>query len=222
MDLNAALDIIIRDLNEATEIIDDLKGYQGVPYLQVELAKSRCRSAAQMIALLKDHPGSGDNRPEFKPQEKPREASPIPQVHIAEQPAEPEIPQARDTVPEIERPVKIAVESSIIADQFSNMPESFNEKLGYLKHDEDITDILKSKPVSSLTEAIGINDKFLFIREIFNGSLESYNNAITRLEAAPGLDEARGIISSFTDIPAENETMKQLMDLLKRKFPSDE
>jgi copper chaperone CopZ len=53
MDFNATIDLIIKDLNEASEIIDDLKKYPGVPALQVELAKSKCRSAGDVIALLK-------------------------------------------------------------------------------------------------------------------------------------------------------------------------
>ena len=53
MDFNATIDLIIKDLNEASEIIDDLKKYPGVPALQVELAKSKCRSAGEVIALLK-------------------------------------------------------------------------------------------------------------------------------------------------------------------------
>ena len=45
MDFNATIDLIIKDLNDASAIIDDLKKYQGVPALQVELAKSKCKSA---------------------------------------------------------------------------------------------------------------------------------------------------------------------------------
>ena len=56
MDFNATIDIIIKDLNEAREIIDDLKKYPGVPELQVELAKSKCKSASEVIALLKNIP----------------------------------------------------------------------------------------------------------------------------------------------------------------------
>ena len=55
MDFNATIDLIIKDLNEASEIIDDLKKYPGVPCLQVELAKSKCRSAGEVIALLKTY-----------------------------------------------------------------------------------------------------------------------------------------------------------------------
>jgi hypothetical protein len=42
MDFKATVDLIIKDLDEAREIIDDLKNYPGVPHLQVELAKSKC------------------------------------------------------------------------------------------------------------------------------------------------------------------------------------
>ena len=54
MDFNATVDLIIKELNEVREIIDDLKSYPGVPALQVELAKSKCKSAAEVIGLLKD------------------------------------------------------------------------------------------------------------------------------------------------------------------------
>jgi hypothetical protein len=53
MDFNATIDLIIKDLDEAREIIDDLKKYPGVPVFQVELAKSKCKSAGEVIALLK-------------------------------------------------------------------------------------------------------------------------------------------------------------------------
>ena len=53
MDFNATIDLIIKDLKEASDIIDDLKKYPGVPLLQVELAKSKCKSAGEVIAMLK-------------------------------------------------------------------------------------------------------------------------------------------------------------------------
>ena len=54
MDLNSTIDIIIKDLNDVREIIDDLKKYPGVPELQIELAKSKCKSSSEVIALFKN------------------------------------------------------------------------------------------------------------------------------------------------------------------------
>jgi len=66
MDFNATIDLIIKDLQEAREIIDDLKKYPGVPVLQVELAKSKCKSAGEVIALLKqeEREKTEERRPE--------------------------------------------------------------------------------------------------------------------------------------------------------------
>jgi len=233
MDLNATIDIIIKDLNEAREIIDDLKRYPGVPELQVELAKSKCKSASEVISLFKKLPGTVAPAREEKsvaPEEvrhekvaeKPDPVVPFPEkrnIEIVETHKPEASPEAHD------KPVqtfKKPAESAIIADQFSNRPESFNEKLGSLKHEDDVLEILKSKPLLSLNEAIGINDKFLFIREIFDGDQQTYDQAIIKLESVGSLADARAVVISYTGENTENEAVKQLLDLIKRKFPSNE
>lgn len=233
MDLNTVIEIIIRDLNEAREIIDDLKQHPGVPELQVELAKSKCKSASELISLLKNMPGKGEPVKEVKSvvMEEIRietevhniDQTPLPAEESHEKPAAEPV---AESMPETkEKPAityKKHVESSIIADQFSNRPESFNESLGSHKHDDDILEILKTKPLSSIDEAIGVNDRFLFIREIFNGSPESYSQAIQKLESVRCLADARAVIMSYTGEDTDHEALKQLMDLIKRKFPSNE
>jgi hypothetical protein len=137
--------------------------------------------------------------------------------------AEPEIPEILPGKREEPAPgERKHTESAIIADQFSNRPESYNEKLSTRKHDDDVLEILKSKPLSSLDNAIGINDKFHFIREIFDGNQESYNKAINKLESVGNISDAMAIIMSYTGENTSNEALKQLLDLIKRKFPSNE
>jgi hypothetical protein len=204
MDFNATIDLIIKDLDEAREIIDDLKKYPGIPVLQVELAKLKCKSAGEVIALLKT---LKDNTPEeIKTQTVPVERTP-PQVEKKE---------------ESKKAPEKASESAIIADKFSHLSNRFNEQLGSLKSDEDISDILKTKPLTKLSEAIDVNDKFHYIREIFNGNKDAYIQAIFRLDHADSLTDARAVIMSYTGDSNENEAVKQLLDLVKRKLPSNE
>ncbi|NMC38965.1 MAG: hypothetical protein GYA41_11645 [Bacteroidales bacterium] len=115
-----------------------------------------------------------------------------------------------------------APEFTIIADQYANRPESFNEKLGSMKHDDDVLELIKAKPVSTLSEAIGINDKYLLIKEIFNGDQESYNQVLLRLESAGCLDDAKAIIMTYAGDKRENEAFKMFVNILKRKFPPNE
>lgn len=237
MDLNATIDIIIRDLNEAREIIDDLKRYPGVPELQVELAKSKCKSASEVIALFKTLqvktaiPYHEKQRVEVEPviekiPEKPVKEPDI-EAAVTEKPVREVVAGVIREAPPAEREEKVRIikktsEQSIIADQYSNRPESFNEKLGSQKHEEDVLEILRTKPLSSLDEAIGINDKFLFIREIFNGSTETYNQAIEKLESVGSISDAMAVIMSYTGDSTGNDAVKQLVDLIKRKFLAHE
>lgn len=233
MDLNATIDIIIRDLNEAREIIDDLKRYPGVPELQVELAKSKCKSAAEVIAMIKNLrlPESVPAEPLPEAVAPPAEQKPKPvetQPEPVEPPAEAEAKKetvAEETVKpkeEIKPAAKKTTGPSILADQFAGRTESFNEQLGIRKQGDDVLEILRTKPLSSLNEAIGINDKFLFIREIFDGDTESYNEAIQKLEEVGNLSDAMAIIMACAGDNSGSEAVTQLVDLIKRKFIANE
>ena len=209
MDFNSTIDLIVKDLDDARNIIDDLKKYPGVPVLQVELAKSKCKSAGEVIILLK---GIMDTLPivQAEPRQQSAEHRPGQQIELSEDEEEPK-----------DKPKKQA-ESSIMADKFSHMSNRFNEQLNSRKRKEDVSEILKTKPITNLSKAIGINDKFLFIREIFNGNESAYIQAITKLENIKNLPDAKAIILSYTGSNNKNIIVDQLLDLVKRKLLSNE
>jgi len=241
MEFNATIDLIIKDLNDACQIIDDLKSYPGVPEIQVELAKAKCKSAGDVIALLKsikqppvEEKSEKAPRPVIKEvvpaevekikqiSESPKQASSEEKKQAVKPPRSKQPPEERDnktekviTVAETE---KNPQPSSIIADKFTGKSSSLNEQLGTFKGEDDVTEIMKSKPIHSLKSAIGLNDRFLFIREIFNGDKEAYDQAIAKLEKSSSTDDARAVIISYTGSSEENEAVKQLMDLVKRKL----
>lgn len=244
MDLNATIDIIIKDLNDACDIIDDLKKYPGVPVLQVELVKSKCKSAGEIIALLKKLQDleitdadnkNGTNKEEPNPEDTfektitgpvvvTEEITSVKSVEINKEEIISVIPgnSSKERISESISTGKKQFESVTIADQYLNRPASYNEQLGGRKHDEDVSEILKTKPVTNLSEAIGLNDKFLYIREIFNGNQEYYDQAISRLDSVNNLQDARSIIMSYTCDDTNNEVINQLVDLVKRKLTHHE
>ncbi|MCJ7448470.1 MAG: hypothetical protein MUO72_12335 [Bacteroidales bacterium] len=224
MDFNATIDLIIKDLREAGEIIDDLKKYPGVPAIQVELAKSKCRSAGEIIALLKNLQNSLSeeaNKEPVNPDSTAKEKTSSKIERTMKH--EPVSPSPISKKGGSSQTIGKKSESAIIADTFSHLSNKLNEQLGSLREDEDdVSDFLKAQPLTNLSEAIGVNDKFLFIREIFSGNQESYNHAISRLNEAESLADARAILLSYTGESKENDAANLLLDLVKRKFPSDE
>lgn len=223
MDLNSTLDIIIRDLREAREIIDDMKNYPGVPILQIELAKSKCKSAGEIIELLKSAPERNVPLKEGKREtvnETVDKTAVIKETHEEKMMAE-EVPVEKESA-DSNVVFEKSQEPSILADQFVNMHESINEQMGGRNPENDVTKILYGKPVIRLTEAIGLNDKFLFIRELFDGNSELYNQAISKLDVADNYADARNLLISYMGENNDTDAVRQLIDLLKRKFPLHE
>jgi DNA-binding protein H-NS len=220
MDFNTTIDIIIKDLREAREIIDDLKQYPGVPEIQIELAKSKCKSAEEVIALLKTMKQHGKAQQENRVEsvENVEEGEKFEEVKRTINIDPVELPESVPQKKSREKPV----ETNIVADRFSGKSNTFNEQIGIIKSEGDISHAMKSKHVSNLTEAIGINDKFLFVREIFSGDQSSYNEAIAKLNRVENISDAKAVIMSYTGEGEENEAVKELLDLVKRKLPADE
>ncbi len=85
-----------------------------------------------------------------------------------------------------------------------------------------IGDRMHRKPVPDLKAAIGINEKFLFINQLFDGNLQDYSEAIEKLNTSADLNTARQLISAelanrFNWI-TDNEHVRNFMDLVERRF----
>jgi hypothetical protein len=212
MDFNATVDLIIKDLEEAREIIDDLKNYPGVPVIQIEMAKSKCKSAGEIISLLKtiQNQEPVPNEKQSSSTETKTEVVPPEDITVSDVQEESSTPS----------PDKKA-DHSTVGDSFSPT-DRLNEQIGSTRGEDNVTKMIKTKPLANLDDAIGVNDKFLFIREIFNGSPESYNQAIERLNGVKTFADARNVLMSYTDDNKETKIVKQFLDIVKRKFPSDE
>ena len=72
--------------------------------------------------------------------------------------------------------------------------------------------------INSLRQAIGINDKFLMIRDLFDGDDEAYDEAITALDKLPSLEDCMIHIIENYEWNPDVEGSKFIMQLLERKF----
>ena len=70
----------------------------------------------------------------------------------------------------------------------------------------------------SLHRAIGINDKFLMIRDLFGGDGEAYEEAIATLNAFDDFDECMIHIAENYAWNPNSDGAKFMMELLERKF----
>lgn len=97
---------------------------------------------------------------------------------------------------------------------------SLNDKLKQSKI--DLGDTLTEAPIRDLKKAIGINDRFLFINELFRGDENMYERSIKTINGFSILPEAEYWIQRELKVKLgwsdANETVKQFVQLVRRRF----
>lgn len=78
--------------------------------------------------------------------------------------------------------------------------------------------VAESAPVALLRDAIGVADKFMLIRELFDGDADAYEKAIDALEAQPSFDDCVIFITEHYTWSPNSQATKLIMDLLQRKY----
>ncbi len=75
----------------------------------------------------------------------------------------------------------------------------------------------ETKPLKSIREGIGINDRFLFIKELFRNNSEEYELAIKTLDELPGIEDAVKFLKQNFKWN-KSEAGEKFLLLIKRRF----
>lgn len=98
-------------------------------------------------------------------------------------------------------------------------PESLNERLKQSKI--ELSDMLTEAPVRDLKKAIGVNDRFLFINELFRGDEAMYERSIKTINNFSIYPEAQYWIERELKVKIgwkDSDIVKQFDQLVKRRF----
>ena len=77
---------------------------------------------------------------------------------------------------------------------------------------------LSSHKLEDIQSAIGINDRFLFIRELFENSADAYNSAISFINQSDNFETVQNWINKEKHWDMEDPTVIQFVEITKRKF----
>lgn len=105
----------------------------------------------------------------------------------------------------------------ILAEKFQS--QSFlNETLAKYQDVTDLSKKMQNQPIKDIFSAINLNDKFLFIKELFSNDAALYQSTIEKLNSAGNFNDAvRYLDGNFTwDF---SDTMVQnFLELVRRRF----
>lgn len=156
----------------------------------------------------------------------PPEAVPTPEVKqtVADTPEPVQPKSVENHVPEPDKPKTEATPPPppVAA------PMPANPAVGAEKAMDDLHDTLADKwsktRIDDLTVAIGLNQKFRFISELFGGDSDAYNKAVKVLNQLPDRTAARTHLHNELVKPykwnEEDEVTLTFLNLIERRYPS--
>jgi hypothetical protein len=115
-----------------------------------------------------------------------------------------------------------SVKPGILADKFEQ--KSFlNEALAQYKNMFDIARKMQNRPLHDLFSAINLNDKFLFIKELFNDDATLYQKTIEKLNTSANFNESVQFLDQHFTWDFEDEQVQKLLELVRRRhIPANE
>ena len=89
------------------------------------------------------------------------------------------------------------------------------------KIDESVAEKVQHNKIDDLKSAIGINEKFQFINELFDGNMKEYTVALDQINNFTTLDEAANYLANLKEVykwDSENPVAINFQELVERRF----
>jgi len=176
-----------------------------------EKPESRPKAKAEPETVVEKIP---ESRPEAKAEpETLSEPNPVP---------EPEPDTSDDTSDDpgpgtnTETQASEGEDKHILAEKFS-AESSINENLAGSRGEQLDTKLI-GQPIDNIARNIGINDRFLIIRELFEGNSEGFSKLIASLDGAESYQNATGLLEEQFADSMDHEGVEILSGLVKRRY----
>ncbi|GAF02557.1 hypothetical protein [Saccharicrinis fermentans] len=104
-----------------------------------------------------------------------------------------------------------------IGESFVTEKRSVNDLIANTQ-ESNTSKTLKGKPIQDLTRGLGINDRFMFQRELFGGKMDILNQTLQQLNDMPDYTSAKSFIRSNFNWDEDQEVTKAFFNYIERKF----
>lgn len=108
-----------------------------------------------------------------------------------------------------------------LSDKYKTEAPSINDRKIEGKSDHTLADKINLTPISDIKSAIGINEKFQFINELFDGSAQLYNEAIALLNNCTGAEAAHTLFRDYqvrNNWDTDNKAFLQFREYIERRY----
>jgi hypothetical protein len=220
-------------LKDLDTLIAELSAHKNFNELERDLLKEKIRRAYEALMQVpeKDNVTDTTTSQEPPPHGQPEEILASVDTISAGNTEKEEVPEAAPVSEKRAEQFTMSAKIKEPATLFDITPEADRPQQGSSVHErisDNAKDIslaakLNKNPVEDLKKSIGINEKFSFINDLFDGDLQAYNSTIDQLNSCNNFDQANEILISTAEELSwekDSETLGKLTDLVERRFNS--
>ncbi|MBR5845556.1 MAG: hypothetical protein IKY65_04785 [Rikenellaceae bacterium] len=221
-------------VEETPEVEEEKPASKQASLFDMEVVRRpRSSSSRRVIMSLygESTPAPQSEKPEkvekiekIDPPVEPANAEPAPAPAPIEEPAsEPIEPQKEELIESATLAVSVA--ERLAAAQSESQPQILGEVIGAgtttlaeaVAASQPMVQTVQNDRVNSLRNAIGINDRFILIRDLFGGDGAAFERAMDELDAFDDFNECLVYMSTYRWNP-NSDGARMLMDLITRKL----
>jgi hypothetical protein len=122
-------------------------------------------------------------------------------------------PKSQETVKSKKVDLSEDTSQKTIGESMGDGHQMVNDLLASDKYDH----LFEGKPLKSMREGIGLNDRFLFIRELFSGDSDQYNKTIETLDSFSTIKEAVEYLK-LNFKWSKSDAGEKFLHLVKRRY----
>ena len=230
MDINTIkneISFIHEAINEEIEMIKKHK--DKIPRIELDMIMSNLQKLYEYfykLQKLNEELGTKPLSPVDIPKEPENlEIKPVETIQQAEEKPVDLIQQSEENLVETKTHIKpekpkIPEQKKSTLDLFAETSTTIGDKF-LDKKDNSIAASMSYNHITNIKKAIGINEKFLFINELFNGNMQEYNQVLDKLNSINDVNEAGNFIDELklkNNWKTEEDSFIRFMEVIKRKF----
>jgi hypothetical protein len=228
MSYRHTLEAALESLHEIEDLVKGFPGNGKIAAVEIDLTLQKLRNVYELMLMLKTPQEEAaitaienetkltvvtiqDTQPEVKSQVQPKT------ITDATTPADGGVPDFAGPAPNtVHKESKSSREFQTLSDQFKGR-KTLHESLhqNFAKEGETLR---HAKPVSDLMSAIGINDRFTFIRELFNNDKSTFETTIKNLNEVTSFNDAYNLMIQHFNWDMDSEPVQLLLEIIRRKF----
>jgi hypothetical protein len=217
------VDKMLEELDRVKTILTNAKSSGKIPDIERDLILSKLRVIYEFMLIFQPEPDTEKKNLIGKPNDK---KAVIEQPQAKEEIIEPPINKPEPLpLPVDEKKIENSVKPKanekveILADKLKAPSNFRNEVLARYADTFDLAKKFQHSPLANIFEAIGINEKFLFVKELFNNDAGLYKSTIEELNKAGSFNEAVEHIDKLFTWDFESSTVQKFLELVRRRHP---